>query len=57
MHAFLGGRLRFLDIAAVIEETLTELPGAPVHSFDALGRADAQARRVAGELVQARATA
>ena len=57
VHAFLAGRLRFLEIAAVIEQTLSELPGAPVHSFEALGRADGQARRVAGELVQARAPA
>ena len=57
VHAFLAGRLRFLEIAAVIEETLTDLPGGPVHSFEALGRADAQARRIAGELVQARAAA
>ena len=26
VHAFLGGRLRFLEIAAVIEETLAQLP-------------------------------
>ncbi len=57
VHAFLGGRLRFLDIAGVIAETLAELPSAPVHSFDALGSADAKARRVAGELVQARTSA
>jgi 1-deoxy-D-xylulose-5-phosphate reductoisomerase len=57
VHAFLAGRLRFLDIAAVIEETLTELPGGPVHSFEALGDADASARRVAAELVAARAVA
>ena len=57
VHAFLGGRLRFLDIAAVIEETLAELPAAPVHSFESLGSADAEARRVSGALVQARATA
>jgi 1-deoxy-D-xylulose-5-phosphate reductoisomerase len=57
VHAFLAGRLRFLDIASVIEETLGELPGSPVHSFDSLGHADAQARRIAGELVKARATA
>ena len=31
--------------------------GAPVHSFESLGRADGTARRVAGELVQARAAA
>ena len=28
VHAFLGGRLRFLDIAAVIEETLDAAPAA-----------------------------
>ena len=57
VHAFLGGRLRFLDIAAVIEETLAQLPSQPVHSFEALGEADAEARRVAGELVAERALA
>jgi 1-deoxy-D-xylulose-5-phosphate reductoisomerase len=57
VHAFLAGRLRFLEIAAVIEETLDELPVEPVHSFDALGDADGHARRVAGELVAARAAA
>jgi 1-deoxy-D-xylulose-5-phosphate reductoisomerase len=57
VHAFLGGRVRFLDIAAVIEETLTRLPSGRVHSFDSLAEADAQARRVAGELVSARAAA
>jgi len=57
VHAFLGARLRFLDIAAVIEETLEELPSQPVHSFEALGEADADARRIAGELVAVRALA
>jgi 1-deoxy-D-xylulose-5-phosphate reductoisomerase len=57
VHAFLGGRLRFLDIAAVIEETLAELPPQPVHSFESLGEADADARHVAGELVAERAPA
>jgi 1-deoxy-D-xylulose-5-phosphate reductoisomerase len=57
VHAFLGGRLRFLDIADVIEETLAELPSRPVHSFEALGEADAEARRLAGELVAERAPA
>jgi 1-deoxy-D-xylulose-5-phosphate reductoisomerase len=57
VHAFLAGRLRFLDIAAVIEETLAQLPAAPVHSFDTLGDADAAARRVAAELVEERAAA
>ena len=57
VHAFLAGRVRFLDIAAVIEETLDERPAEPVHSFDALADADAEARRVAAELIAARAAA
>ncbi len=57
VHAFLGGRLRFLEIAEVIEESLETLPSKQVHSFESLGDADAEARRLAGELVAARATA
>jgi 1-deoxy-D-xylulose 5-phosphate reductoisomerase len=49
--------VRFLDIAAVIDETLSRLPSGRVHSFDSLAEADALARRVAGELVSARAAA
>jgi 1-deoxy-D-xylulose-5-phosphate reductoisomerase len=57
VHAFLSRRLRFLEIAAVIEETLARLQPQRVHSFDTLAEADGAARRVAGELVQARAEA
>jgi 1-deoxy-D-xylulose-5-phosphate reductoisomerase len=57
VHAFLAGRLRFLEIAAVIEDTLAAVPAAGVHSFDSLAEADAQARRTAGGLVAARAAA
>ncbi|MBV9534221.1 MAG: 1-deoxy-D-xylulose-5-phosphate reductoisomerase [Solirubrobacterales bacterium] len=57
VHAFLGGRLGFMGIAAVIEETLERLPAGPVHSFEALAEADATARELAGELVAARAPA
>ncbi len=57
VHAFLGGRMGFLQIAAVIEETLNRLPAERVHSFDSLAEADGQARRVAAELVGARAAA
>jgi 1-deoxy-D-xylulose-5-phosphate reductoisomerase len=53
VHAFLNGRLRFLQIAEVIDETLQRLPERPVHSFDSLARADADARRIAAGLVQA----
>jgi 1-deoxy-D-xylulose-5-phosphate reductoisomerase len=57
VHAFLGGQLRFLDIAAVIEETLEREPARTVHSFDVLGEADARARQVASALVADRAAA
>jgi 1-deoxy-D-xylulose-5-phosphate reductoisomerase len=57
VHAFLAGRMRFLEIANVIEETLSELPAEQVHSFDALGEADSRARSLAAELVAARAAA
>jgi 1-deoxy-D-xylulose-5-phosphate reductoisomerase len=57
VQAFLAGRLRFTDIAGVIEETLARLPAGPVHSFDALADADTHARAVAAELVAARAVA
>ncbi|MGZ4185226.1 MAG: 1-deoxy-D-xylulose-5-phosphate reductoisomerase [Solirubrobacteraceae bacterium] len=57
VNAFLAGRIRFLDIAAVIEETLETLPPERVHSFELLGDADARARRIASELVAERAAA
>jgi 1-deoxy-D-xylulose-5-phosphate reductoisomerase len=57
VHAFLQGRLCFLGIAEVIERTLGRLPRQRLHSFDSLAAADAEARRVAGELVQALASA
>ncbi len=54
VHAFLGGRLRFADIAVVIEAALERLPGGRVHSFESLGEADGRARDVAAELVAER---
>jgi 1-deoxy-D-xylulose-5-phosphate reductoisomerase len=54
VHAFLAGRLPFLGIAEVIEETLSRQPSRPVHSFEALGVADAQARSLATELISER---
>jgi 1-deoxy-D-xylulose-5-phosphate reductoisomerase len=51
VHAFLGGRLGFMGIPAVIESTLDQVGAAAVHSFDSLYEADARAREVAGELV------
>ncbi|HUY60183.1 MAG TPA: 1-deoxy-D-xylulose-5-phosphate reductoisomerase [Solirubrobacteraceae bacterium] len=51
VHAFLSGRLAFLGIAQVIEETLAALPARAVHSFDSLMDADLEARSVASERV------
>jgi 1-deoxy-D-xylulose-5-phosphate reductoisomerase len=57
VHAFLAGRLRFIEIARVIDETLAALPAEQVHSFEGLGEADGRARRLAAELVAERAAA
>jgi 1-deoxy-D-xylulose-5-phosphate reductoisomerase len=51
VHAFMGDRLDFMGIPAVIERTLEQLPAGRVHSFDTLYRADADARRIAAEQV------
>jgi 1-deoxy-D-xylulose-5-phosphate reductoisomerase len=53
VHAFLDGRLRFLDIAAVIESTLERLPAGRVHSFESLYEADREAREAAAEAIGA----
>jgi len=55
VHAFLGGRLPFMGIPAVIEDTLERVGASGVHGFDSLYAADAEARSVAGELVSVRA--
>src|SRR4051794_7510389 len=55
VHAFLEGRLGFMDIPAVIEETLSRLPSQPVRAFESLYDADREARAVAGELAAVRA--
>ena len=52
VHAFLDGELRFPGIAEVIERTLGELQARPVRHFSDLYAADAEARRLAGELVR-----
>jgi 1-deoxy-D-xylulose-5-phosphate reductoisomerase len=54
VHAFLEGRLAFLEIPLVIERTLSELPGEPVRAFESLYEADRQARTVAREAVAER---
>jgi 1-deoxy-D-xylulose-5-phosphate reductoisomerase len=51
VHAFLDGRLRFLEIARVIEHALEMLPGEPVTAFESLYEADRRAREIAGAAV------
>ena len=53
VHAFLDGRLRFLQIPQIIERTLAELGSQPVRAFESLYDADRQARSAAGEMVAA----
>jgi 1-deoxy-D-xylulose-5-phosphate reductoisomerase len=53
VHAFLAGRLRFLEIPAVIERTLAELGSEPVLSFESLYEADRRARALAGLAIEA----
>jgi 1-deoxy-D-xylulose-5-phosphate reductoisomerase len=55
VHAFLNGRLPFLGIPAVIEETLERLGTTPIRAFETLYEADREARAVAGELLASHA--
>jgi 1-deoxy-D-xylulose-5-phosphate reductoisomerase len=45
--AFLAGRLPFLGIAGVVQETLDAVDGSPAGDLDELVQADADARRLA----------
>jgi 1-deoxy-D-xylulose-5-phosphate reductoisomerase len=55
VHAFLEGRLPFLGIASVIEDTLERVPAGRVHAFETLYEADRAARAAAAALIGARA--
>ena len=54
VEAFLGGRIAWSEIAAVVESTLDVRPAAPLGSVDDVLAADADARRVATDLVARR---
>ena len=54
VHAFLEGRLPFLGIAAVIEETLGALGSKPIRAFETLYEADHEARDMDAEFVEER---
>ena len=51
--AFRIGRLGFLDIAAVVEEALATVEGAPARDLEELSEADATARRIVQGALQA----
>jgi 1-deoxy-D-xylulose-5-phosphate reductoisomerase len=51
VHAFLGGRLPFTGIPAVIEATLERVEAGPVRAFETLFEADRAAREEADEQV------
>ncbi|MDO8210432.1 1-deoxy-D-xylulose-5-phosphate reductoisomerase [Conexibacter sp. CPCC 206217] len=57
VHAFLSGRLRFLEIAEVIQHALDTVETGMIHAFETLYRADRAARDAAHELIEERATA
>ena len=50
--AFLEGRIGFLDIPSVVEETLSRVDGAPARDLEDLIDADDEARRLAGGALQ-----
>jgi 1-deoxy-D-xylulose-5-phosphate reductoisomerase len=52
VHAFLGGRLAFMDIARVIEGSLDVSEPGPVQSFEDLYDSDAEARTHASAMVE-----
>ena len=47
VHAFLDGRIGFLEIAALVEDALAAVDGAPARDLAELVQADLQARRLA----------
>ncbi len=53
VHAFLAGRLSFLGIPEVIEQTIEAVGCRPVVDFESLYEADRRARELAGEAVAA----
>lgn len=53
--AFLDRRIGFLDIAAVVEDTLAAIPSTPIADLDAVAQADTEARRAAETNVARRA--
>jgi 1-deoxy-D-xylulose-5-phosphate reductoisomerase len=51
VHAFLGGEIGFLDIAATVERTLELLPGGNLDSLDDVYDLDKAARAMAAQVI------
>ena len=54
VHAFLAGRIGFLDIAATVERTLERMPGGDLASLDDVYDLDRAAREIAADLLAPR---
>ena len=54
VRGFLAGEIGFLDIVAVVEDTLARLPSDPPTSLDEVDEVDTAARRIAGAVVDQR---
>jgi len=50
VHAFLEGRIGFLEIVETVERTLDQLPGGKLESIDDVYNFDTAAREVAARL-------
>ena len=57
VHAFLGGEIGFLDIAATVERTLELLPGGNLDSLEDVYDLDKVARATAAQVIAKGATA
>jgi 1-deoxy-D-xylulose-5-phosphate reductoisomerase len=57
VHAFLGGKIGFLDISATVERTLELMPGGSLESLDDVYNFDRTAREIAAKLTVTRANA
>ena len=52
VRAFLEGRIGFLDIAKVVEDTLLSLPASPLQSLEDVWSVDREARAIASDHMQ-----
>jgi 1-deoxy-D-xylulose-5-phosphate reductoisomerase len=51
VHNFLDGRIDFLDIARIVEETIDSVPNRPLESLEDVTEVDGAARETANSLL------